>query len=57
MKKTLTRRNFLKFGGSALVAGSVSLATGFKAFASPAPKDFGSLRFAIIADPHVDIKA
>lgn len=56
MKQNLTRRNFLKFGGAALAAGSLNLVSGFKAFAAPAPKDFGTVRFAVISDPHVDIK-
>ena len=56
MKKILNRRNFLKFGGAALVTGSLNLVPGFKAFAAPAPTDFGSIRFAVISDPHVDIK-
>lgn len=56
MKKDLNRRSFLKMGGLALTAGMGSLLTNSVSFASPGPKDFGSLRFAVISDPHVDIK-
>ena len=56
MKTNTSRRAFLKFGGLATAAGLMQFTTGSKAFASPAPRDFGAVRFAVISDPHVDIK-
>ncbi|CCO23463.1 metallophosphoesterase family protein [Maridesulfovibrio hydrothermalis] len=57
MQKKLSRRDFFKFGGAAAVAaGAMQFVPTTKAFASPAPSDFGTVRFAVIADPHLDIK-
>ena len=56
MKKNLSRRSFLKTGGIALTAGATTLLTNTASFATPAQKDFGAVRFAVISDPHVDTK-
>jgi len=40
----------------ALTAGAATLLTNTTSFATPAPKDFGAVRFAVISDPHADIK-
>jgi len=56
MKKYLSRRSFIKTGGIALTAGAATLLTNTTSFATPAPKDFGAIRFAVISDPHVDTK-
>ncbi len=53
---TCSRRNFLKLSGMALAGSVVPLGFGSKLFASPTGVDFGSVRFAVIADMHVDIK-
>jgi len=52
----ITRRDFFKLGGVAAAAGALNLASGSRVFASQSGKDFGSVRFAVISDPHVDIK-
>lgn len=54
--KNLSRRGFLKFGSMAAAGGMLQLVPCSKSFAAPAPTDFGSVRFAVISDPHVDIK-
>ncbi len=56
MKSNLTRRDFFKLGGAAAAAGALQLMPGTKLFAAQGPTDFGSVRFAVISDPHVDIK-
>jgi predicted phosphodiesterase len=55
MKKNLSRRSFLKTGGIALTAGAATLLTNTTTFAAPGPKDFGTVRFGVISDPHVDV--
>lgn len=55
MKSNVSRRNFLKTGAVAMTAGAASLLTGSLSFASQGPKDFGQVRFGVIADAHVDV--
>lgn len=56
MTKKLTRRSFIRDGGIAMTAGAAALLTNTTSFAAPGPKDFGTVRFAVISDPHLDIK-
>ncbi|MBG0777183.1 MAG: metallophosphoesterase [Desulfovibrionaceae bacterium] len=56
MKDRISRRTFLKAGSLAAAAGTLNLLSGATAFAASGPRDFGTVKFAVIADPHVDIK-
>ncbi len=56
MKKAFSRRSFLKTGGIVAAAGAAQLLSGSRSFAASAPTNFGKVRFAVISDPHMDIK-
>lgn len=52
----LTRRQFIKTSGYSLLGAAVLMNSGTKAFASPSATPFSPVRFAVISDPHLDIK-
>jgi 3',5'-cyclic AMP phosphodiesterase CpdA len=52
----LSRREFMKVGGISLAATTVALNFGSKVFAASSKTPFGSVQFAVITDPHVDIR-
>ena len=51
-----SRREFMKVGGISLAATTVALNFGSKVFAASSKTPFGSVQFAVITDPHVDIQ-
>ncbi len=51
-----SRRQFLKVGGMSLISTAMSVNFGTKVFATPAETPFNPVRFAVIADTHLDIK-
>ncbi|EFK07501.1 Tat pathway signal sequence domain protein [delta proteobacterium NaphS2] len=55
-KKQITRREFFKLTGMGLAAGTWALNCGTRAFAAPGPIPFGTVRFAVIADTHLDTR-
>jgi predicted phosphodiesterase len=54
MAETLSRRKLLQLGAISLLA--ATLPFGGKSFAAPSRTPFGPVRFAVISDPHVDLK-
>ncbi len=56
MDTTISRRNFIKTGSLALLGAAIAANTGTNVFANPSPTPFKPIRFAVISDPHVDIK-
>ena len=53
--KNWSRREFLKAGSLALLAGGLSSAFGSVVFSKPSKTPFEDIRIAFISDPHVDI--
>ncbi len=53
-ENSLTRRKFIQMGSLSLL--STAIFFGHKAFATPAHIPFNPVRFAVISDPHLDIK-
>ena len=57
MKTTrFSRRDFLKTGGAALIGSSLMTGFGTHLFAAPTRTPFETVRFGVIADPHLDIR-
>ncbi len=54
--KNVTRRQFIKKGTLSLLGAAVALNSSSKVFATPSAIPFKNLRFAVISDPHVDIR-
>ena len=53
-ENSLSRRKFIQMGGISLLSTFSSF--GHQVFATPSQSPFQSLRFAVISDPHLDIK-
>ncbi len=51
-----SRREFLKIGGISLIGAAATLSFGTRVFAAPSRTPFDPVRFAVITDPHVDIR-
>lgn len=56
MKTALSRRDFIKTGSMALLGATIAMNSGRQLFAATSPTSFSPIRFAVISDPHVDIK-
>ena len=56
MSAEASRRRVLALGCASAGYGLVQLAVGRVAFAAPAATDFGTLRFGVLSDPHLDIQ-
>jgi hypothetical protein len=54
--KNISRRQSFKLSGAALAGGLISTGLGSTVFAQAASRDFGSIRFGVISDAHLDIK-
>jgi len=54
--KSLSRRKFIQVSGLSLLSTAVFPYLGTKVFATPSDVPFDSIRFAVISDPHIDIK-
>lgn len=56
MKSNFTRRDFLQVGRSGRCRQRLAADSQYKVVCRSGVTDFGSVRFAVISDPHVDIK-
>lgn len=54
--RDISRRQFFKFSGSALAGTLLSTGLGSTVFAQAASRDFGTIKFGVISDAHLDIK-
>ena len=55
-KESISRRQFFKFSGAALAGGVISAGVGSHVFAQSSVQEFGSVKFGVISDCHMDIK-
>lgn len=54
--KIVSRRNFMKLSGTALLSSPFFMSWGTRVFASQTKTDFNQIRFGVIADAHLDVQ-